>query len=325
MLDDLMRIIRFYAYGGPEQLILEHIPRPEPAAGEVLVRVYAAGVNPIDWKISKGCFKDMRPCPLPFTPGIELAGTIEQLGPCITCFTVGQVVYGRGAMGTYANYTVIAAEGLVSIPHHLSFDQAASIPVGASTAWLALFGLADLHAGQRVLIHGAAGGMGNYAVQLATWKGAHVIGTTSSKNLEFVRTLGAETVIDYTTTPFEQVVQEVDVVVDPLGGEIQERSWPLLKPGGILVAVGHPSAQEMAAKYSVRTASTVLAQPVPPGHVTEPLREISTLIESGCLLPQMGKVFPLEEAAQAQALSETGHGRGRIVLHIANERRRNEE
>jgi NADPH:quinone reductase-like Zn-dependent oxidoreductase len=322
MLDVLMRIIRFYAYGGPEQLVLEHIPRPEPAAGEVLVRVYAAGVNPIDWKIRKGFFKDVRPVPLPFTPGSELAGTVERLGPGVTGFTVGQAVYGRGAMGAYADYAVVGAEGLASIPHHLSFNQAASVPVGASTAWLALFGLADLHAGQRVLIHGAAGGVGNYAVQLARRIGAHVIGTASSKNLEFVRMLGAETVIDYTTTPLEQVVHEIDVVVDPLGGEIQDRSWPLLKPGGILVAVGHPSAKEMAAKYGVRTASTVLAQRVPSGHLTEPLREISTLIESGCLLPQLGKVFPLEEAAQA--LSETGHGRGRIVLHIANEKRRNE-
>jgi len=219
---------------------------------------------------------------------------------------------------------VIAAEGLASIPDHLSFDQAASVPVGASTAWLALFGLADLHAGQRVLIHGAAGGVGNYAVQLAHWKGAYVIGTASSKNLEFVQTLGAETVIDYATTPFEQVVHEVDVVVDPLGGEIQERSWPLLKPGGVLVAIGHPSAEDMASKYRVRTVSTVLAQRVPTARSTSPLQEISALIESGFLLPQVGKVFPLEEAAQAQALSETGHGRGRIVLHIAHERRRNE-
>lgn len=317
MPNTLMRTLRFHAYGGPEQLVLEHIPRPEPAAGEILVCVYAAGVNPIDWKIRKGFFKDVRPIPLPFTPGSELAGTVEQLGPGVTGFTVGQAVYGRGARGAYADYAVIAAEELVSIPDHLGFDQAASVPVGASTAWLALFGLADLHTGQRVLIHGAAGGMGNYAVQLARGIGAQVIGTASSKNLEFIRTLGAETAIDYTTTPFEQVVQEVDVVVDPLGGEIQERSWPLLKPGGILVAVGQPSAKEMAAKYGVRTVSTVVAQHVPPGHVTNPLRKISTLIESGRLLPQVGNVFPLEEAAQAQALSETGHGRGRIVLHIA--------
>jgi NADPH:quinone reductase-like Zn-dependent oxidoreductase len=319
MPDHTMRAVHFYAYGGPEQLVMEHVPRPEPEAREVLVRVYAAGVNPIDWKIRKGFFKDERPVPMPFTPGSELAGTVELLGPGVTGFKIGQAVYGRGAKGAYADYAVIAADQLSDIPHNISFDQAASVPVGASTAWMALFSLADLQAGQKVLVHGAAGGVGNYAVQLARWKGAHVTGTVSSKNLEFVLALGAETVINYATTPFEQVAHDVDVVVDPIGGETQDRSWSLIKPGGMLVAVGHPSAEDMAVKYGVRTASTVLAQRVPPGLSMGPLREISTLIESGLLLPQPGKVFSLEEAAQAQALSETGHGRGRIVLHIADE------
>jgi NADPH:quinone reductase-like Zn-dependent oxidoreductase len=319
MRSHLMRAVHFYAYGGPEQLVLEQVPRPEPQAGEVLVRVYAAGVNPIDWKIRKGFFKDVRPVPFPFTPGSELAGTVELLGPGITGWKRGQAVYGRGAKGAYADYAVIAADQLSDIPHNISFDQAASVPAGASTAWMALFSLADLQAGQTVLVHGAAGGVGNYAVQLARRIGAHVIGTASSKNLEFVHTLGAETVIDYATTPFEQVVHKVDVVVDPLGGEMQDRSWPLIKPGGMLVAIGHPSAEDVAVKYGVRTASTILAQPVPPDREPRPLREISALIESGLLLPQVGQVFSLEEAAQAQALSETGHGRGRIVLHIADE------
>ena len=319
MSDHLMRAVHFYAYGGPEQLVLEQVRRPEPQAGEVLVRVYAAGVNPIDWKIRKGFFKDVRPVPLPVTPGSELAGTVELLGPGVTGWKCGQAVYGRGAQGAYADYAVIAADQLADIPHTISFDQAASVPVGASTAWMALFSLADLQAGQTVLVHGAAGGVGNYAVQLAHWKGAHVIGTASSKNLEFVQSLGAETVIDYATTPIAQVVHEVDVVVDPLGGETQDRSWPLIKPGGMLVAIGHPSAEDVAVKYGVRTASTILAQPVPPDLEARPLPEISALIESGLLLPQVGQVFSLEEAAQAQALSETGHGRGRIVLHIADE------
>jgi NADPH:quinone reductase-like Zn-dependent oxidoreductase len=319
MSDHTMRAVRFHAYGGPEQLVLEQVPRPEPQAGEVLVRVYAAGVNPIDWKIRKGFFKNERPVPLPFTPGSELAGTVEQLGPDVTGFAIGQAVYGRGAKGAYADYAVIVANQLSPMPSNINFDQAASVPVGASTAWLALFSLANLQTGQKVLVHGAAGGVGNYAVQLARWKDAHVIGTASSRNQEFVHTLGAETVIDYSTTPFEQVVHEVDVVVDPLGGEVQDRSWPLLKPGGILVAIGHLSAEKMAAKYGVRTASTVLAQRVPPGRETEPLQEISALIESEFLLPQVGNVFSLQEAAQAQAEVETGHGRGRMVLHIANE------
>ncbi|HEY0753173.1 MAG TPA: NADP-dependent oxidoreductase [Ktedonobacteraceae bacterium] len=193
--------------------------------------------------------------------------------------------------------------------------------VGASTAWRALFYLANLQAGQRVLIHGAAGGVGNYAVQLARWKGAHVIGTASSTNLEFIRALGAETVIDYHATPFEQIAREIDVVVDCLGGETQKRSWPVLRPGGMLVSIGRAPDEETAARYGVRTTSTAMDQRVPPDLSLNPLQEISALLASGQLLPQPGQVFPLEEVAQAHALSETGHGRGRIILHIAEERK----
>ena len=318
MPDMTMRAVQFHAYGGPEQLVVEQIPRPVPQAGEILVRVYAAGVNPIDWKIRKGLFKDVRPLRLPVIPGSELAGVVEMLGPGVTRFEKGQAVYGRGGQGTYADYAIIAAESLAPKPGNISFDQAAAVPVGARTAWMALFHLADLQPGQRILVHGAAGGVGNYAVQLARWKGAHIIGTASFNNLEFVRSLGAETVIDYNATPFEEVAHDLDVVVDTVGGETQDRSWSLIKPGGILIAIGHPPAQDIAAQHGVRTASTVLDQRAPPRISTEPLHDISSLIESGMLIPQLGTIFSLEEARQAQALSESGHGRGRIVLHIAD-------
>ncbi len=319
MTQNMMRAVQFHTYGGPEQLIVERVPRPEPQAGEVLVRVYAAGVNPIDWKVRKGLFKDVMPLSLPYTPGNEFAGNIELLGAGVTTFQQGQAVYGRGGRGTYAEYAIAAADSLMHKPRTISFDQAASVPVGARTAWIALFILADLQARQRVLIHGAAGGVGNYAVQLARWKGAHVIGTASQDNLEFVRSLGAETVIDYDATPFEHVVHEVDVVVDPVGGETQDRSWPLIKPGGMLVAIGHPPVEDMARRYGVRTLSTVANQRAPLRISTEPIEAISSLLESGMLLPQPGKVFPLEEAGKAQAFSETGHGRGRIILRVVAE------
>jgi NADPH:quinone reductase-like Zn-dependent oxidoreductase len=319
MLKHTMRAVRFHQYGGPEQLLVEQVPRPEPQAGEVLIRVYAAGVNPIDWKIRQGVFKQFMPLPLPCTPGNEFAGTIERLGTGVTAFQLGQSVYGREGKGTYAEYMLAAADALLPKPRRISFDQAASLPIGARTAWIALFYLADLQAGQRVLIHGAAGGMGNYAVQLARWKGAHVIGTASVNNLEFVRALGAEAVIDYQATPFEQVVHEVDVVIDPIGGETQERSWPVITPGGTLIAIGHPASEERARQYGVRTLSTLGDHRGPQRLSPEPLQTISTLLEAGMLLPQPGKIFPLEEARQAQAFSETGHGRGRILLHIADE------
>ncbi len=319
MSQNTMRAVQLHAYGGPEQLIVEHVPRPEPQAGEILVRISAAGVNPIDWKIRKGLFKNVMPLALPCAPGSEFAGTIERLGPGVTTFQPGQAVYGREGKGTYAEYAIAAADSLIHKPRTISFDQAASVPVGARTAWMALFSLADLQAGQRVLVHAAAGGVGNYAVQLARWKGAHVIGTASQNNLEFVRSLGAETVIDYHATPFERVIHEVDVVIDPIGDETQDRSWPLLKPGGMLIAIGHPAAEDMARRHGVRTLSTLATQRAPLRISPEPLQTISSLLESGMLLPQPGEVFPLEEAGQAQALSETGHGRGRIILHIVGE------
>jgi NADPH:quinone reductase-like Zn-dependent oxidoreductase len=316
---DTMRAVRFHQYGGPEQLVLERIPCPQPLAGEVLIRVHAAGVNPIDWKVRQGLFKNVRSIPLPSIPGNEFAGTIAQPGAGVTAFQPGQAVYGRSGKGTYADYTIAAADSLIPKPRNISFDQAASVPIGAYTAWTALFLLADLQAGQRVLIHGAAGGVGNYVVQLARWKGAHVIATASTDNLDFVRSLGAETVIDYRATPFEDVVHDVDVVVDPIGGETQERSWLLITPGGALIAFGHPPDQEKAVQHGLRTMSTIAPQGVADRDTTEPPQTISRLLESGELLPQPGKVFPLEEAAQAQSFSETGHGRGRIILHIADE------
>src|SRR5258708_24822498 len=195
MTQNMMRAVQFHTYGGPEQLIVERVPRPEPQAGEVLVRVYAAGVNPIDWKVRKGLFKDVMPLSLPYTPGNEFAGTIELLGAGVTTFQQGQAVYGRGGRGTYAEYAIAAADSLMHKPRTISFDQAASVPVGARTAWIALFSLADLQTGQRVLIHGAAGGGGNYAVQLARWKAHHLNVTSPHANFQFLPPSGDKTLI----------------------------------------------------------------------------------------------------------------------------------
>lgn len=312
-----MRAVRFHAYGGPKQLVVERVPRPEPQTGEVLVRVHAAGVNPIDWKIRNGLMRASMPLPLPATPGGDLAGTVEAIGPGITTYARGEMVYGRGK-ASYAEYAVALADALAPKPCNLTFDQAAAVPAGARTAWVALFDLAGLHAGQRVLIHGAAGGVGNYAVQLARWKGAQVIGTASRDNLAFVHSLGAETVIDYRVTPFESVVRDADVVVDVIGGETQDRSWRVLKPGGILIAIGRPPEEEIAKQHGVRTVSTILGQRSPPQISIDPLPMISELLASGTLIPQVGAVFRLDDAKDAQVMGEEGHGRGRIVLHIAD-------
>jgi len=179
-----MRVIHIHNYGGPEQLKLERKPRPEPQAGEVLLRVHAAGVNPLDWKIRQGLMKDFMPVTFPYTPGIEVAGVVEDIGSGVTAFEIGQAVFGQSARGAYAEYITVSVESLALKPETLSFVEAAAVPVGATAAWRALFEHGGLQAGQRVLIQGAAGGVGLFAVQLAKWKGAQVIGTASTANLD---------------------------------------------------------------------------------------------------------------------------------------------
>jgi NADPH:quinone reductase-like Zn-dependent oxidoreductase len=307
-----IQVIRVHQYGGPEQLQLEHIPRPEPQAGEVLLRVHAAGVHPMDWKIRQGLFKDIRPLSFPSIPGAALAGIVEEVGPGVTAFEVGQAMFGQSATGAYAEYVTAPVETLALKPKTLSFDEAATLAGGATTAWQALFDQGKLQAGQRVLIVGAAGGVGSFVVQFAKWKNAQVIATTSTANHDFIHALGAETVIDYTSTTSAQVVHDVDLVIDTVGGEALEGSWSALKRGGTLVSiVSQPSAE----KAQQRDAHAVFFI----GRTSRALLEtIAHVIDEGHIRAVVGRVLPLSEARLAHELVQTGHGRGRIVLHIAD-------
>jgi len=307
-----MRVIHIHSYGGPEQLKLEEEPRPEPQAGEVLLRVHAAGVNPIDWKIREGLMKDFQPVTFPYTPGIEMAGVVEEVGPGVTAFEIGQAVFGPCASGAYAEYLAVPVEALALKPERLSFAEAATVPVGATTAWRTLFDHGGLKAGQRVLIQGAAGGVGLFAVQLAKWKGAQVIGTASTANLEFVRGLGADTVVDYTTTPVESVVQDVDLVLDGVGAETLSSSLAVLKPGGTLISIAGLPPQEEAQARGVRAMMSR-------GAASAPLQMFTRLIDEGHLKVTAGKTFPLSRVQQAHEYGQSSHGRGRIVLQIADE------
>ena len=317
-----MQAIRVHQYGGPEQLKLEEVPRPEPQAGEVLIRVHAAGVLPAEWKKREGFFHGIFPVSFPYIPGSAVAGVVEEVGPGVTTFQQGQAVFGRSTNGTYAEYTTTVVEppaltpptfSLLALkPDALSFDEAATISGGATTAWAALFGDGALQAGQRVLIQGAAGGVGLYAVQFARWKGAQVIGTASTANVDFVRSLGAEIVIDYTATPFEQVVRDVDLVLDTIGGETLQRSLEVVKRGGTLVSLLEQPSQEKAQERGIRALNNAVLP------TSEHLRTIAQLIGAGQVRAVVGKTFPLHEAHQAHELSQSGHGRGRIVLHIAD-------
>jgi len=307
-----IQAIHVHQYGGSEELKLERIPRPEPQAGEVLVRVHAAGVNPVDWKIRAGWFKDFRPVQFPYIPGLDLAGVVEEIGPGVTAFQKGQAVFGQSPQGSYAEYATAPVDKLALKPKTLSFDEAAAIPVGATTAWQGIFDHGELQAGQRILIQGAAGGVGLFAVQFARWKGAHVIGTASTANVDFVRSLGAETVIDYTSTPVEQAVQDVDLVFDAVGGKTLESSLRVLKRGGTLVTIAGSPPEEKARERDVRVAS-FSAQVS-----SELLRTFAQLIDEGQVKVVIAEKFPLSQAQQAHERSQHGHGRGRIVLHIAD-------
>jgi NADPH:quinone reductase-like Zn-dependent oxidoreductase len=306
-----MQAVRFHEYGHPDLLGVETVPVPEPGDGEVLVRVHSAGVNPIDWKIRAGYLQTFMPLDLPHIPGFDLSGTVAEVGAGVSEFAPGDAVFGRGA-GTYAEYAVAPEGTLAPKPGAVSFDQAATLAVGGVTAWAGLLDAAKLEAGQRLLVHGGAGGVGSFAVQLGHWKGAHVIGTASARNLDAMRALGADEVIDYAAVRFEDALHDLDVVFDTVGGEVTDRSWGVLRPGGMLVVIAGMADADTAAARGVRTSGTQAPE------VTSPiLGRLAALVESGDLEPQVGETFPLADAARAHAVSETGHGRGRIVLHVA--------
>jgi NADPH:quinone reductase-like Zn-dependent oxidoreductase len=310
---DTMKAIRIHEYGGPEVLKYEDAPRPSPAAGEVLVRVHATSVNPVDIAIRSGFFKERMKFKMPFIPGWDVSGVIEAAGPGVTRLKPGDEVYGRTDLardGAYAEYMAARESEVALKPKSLDHTHAAAIPLTALTAWQALFDAGKLSAGQTVLIHGAAGGVGHFAVQFAKVKGARVIATASKKNHEFLRSLGADEVIDYNTTKFEDVVRGVDVVLDTITGETQDRSWQVIKKGGIYVSVLQPPNQEKAAAHGVRSAHTFVQANV------DELNEIARLVDSGKVKPHIEKVFPLKEARAAQELNATHHTRGKIVIEV---------
>ncbi len=307
-----MKAVRMHSYGGSEVLVYEDVPQPQPAADEVLIRVHAAGVNPVDWKIRNGYGKETFGHHLPHILGCDLAGVVESVGSEVKRLKAGDAVYGYTSLrreGTYAEF-IVAKESEVTLkPTSLDFIQAAAVPVGALTSWQALFDIAHLTNGQKVLIHAAAGGVGSMAVQLAKAKGAYVIGTASARNADFVRHLGVDELVDYQTTRFEDAVNDVDVVFDTVGGETQERSFQVLAQGGMLVSAVTPPSDAGAAS-GVRVAM-VGVQPS-----AAQLDEITSLIDSGKVKPFVETVLPLSEVRQAHELSESGRTRGKIVLQV---------
>lgn len=308
-----MRAIRQDVLGGPEVLREVEIDKPEAGISQVLVRVHAAGVNPTDWRhrahpIFLG--------PPPFVLGWDVSGTVEATGFGVTLFQPGDEVFGMLAYpfghGSHAEYVAGPARAFARKPAGLDHVQAGALPLAALTAWQALNDTAGLQAGQRVLIHAAAGGVGHLAVQIAKAKGAYVIGTASARNHELLRSLGADELIDYTTTDFTEAAADIDVVLDPIARDYSARSLRVLRPGGLLVSL-LPFASdipEAAASHGVR-AKLLLVE-----HDHAGMAAIASLAEAGKLRPVIAATFPLADAAKAHALGETGHVAGKLVLVI---------
>ena len=320
-----MKAVRIHAFGGPENLKLEDIGRPLPAPDELLVKVYASGVNPVDWAVRKGGNDILRPfLKLPMTLGWDAAGIVEECGSEVSGFEKGDAVYGVPNFpgnGSYAEYVAAKAGQFALKPASLGFVEAASVPLAALTAWTGMFAHGKLQAGQRILIQGASGGVGSFAVQFAKAKGAYVIGMASSANLDYLKELGADEVIDYKAQRFEDLVQDVDLVLEasPLRDNKERiRSVQVLKEGGTFVSVNvdFPFDDEMVQALANKGVKGDLAANQAR---KDWLEEIARLIDEGKVKVFISKIFPLEAVAEAHRESETWHVRGKLVLEIRKE------
>lgn len=302
-----MKAVQITAYGGPEVVVINDVPRPTLAAGQLRVSVAAAGVNPVDWKIRDGHMKDMLQIPFPFTIGNEFSGTVTELGQGINGFAVGDVVYGSvGPIGVFADELAVDASAVAKAPASLSLIESAALPVAIVTAQAA-FDAEPVGPGTRLLVHAAAGGVGSIVVQLAKALGAEVTALTSPATMDFVRGLGADHVIDR-TTDYEQAIGDFDIVLDAFGPAAQARSWGLLKPGGILISLVAPPDQDEAARRGVRATMTFGT----PNAAA--LAHAAALADAGKLKPTIQRTYPVEQAVTAMAEVEGGNVRGKIVL-----------
>ena len=306
-----MKAARIARFGGPEVIQIQDVEVPQPEKGEVLVRVVGAGVNPVDYKIREGEFPNIQQDKLPLTLGREVAGIVSAVGEGVSRFKEGDKVFAMiGADGGYAEYARVNAEHLARVPNDIDLITAAAVPLAAHTAWQALFDHGHMQAGQKVLIHGASGGVGHFAVQFAKAKGATVYATGSEHSVDFIQALGADRAINYKTERFEDVAKEFDLVIDLVGGDTQERSWDVLKAGGIMVStLGEPKRDNPAAQG--KQGSRFMAQP----H-GEQLTEIAGLITAGKVHVTLAKTFALADAAAAQRYLADEHVQGKVVLKV---------
>ena len=309
-----MKAVRTHSRGGPEQLFFEDAPVPVVRPGEVLVGVRATGITPAELTWDE-TYQNADGTPrIPGIPGHEVSGVVEKVAPDVTDFRAGDEVYGLVDFprdGAAAELVAVRALNLAFKPRSIPHEEAAALPLSALTAWEALFEHAHLAAGQAVLIHGGAGGVGTLALQLARWRGARVLATASARDTKLVRSLGAGEVIDYHVTRFEDKLRDIDVVLDTIGGETRERSWRVLRKGGVLVTLVSPIPPGVAEGHGARGVFFIVS-----GSRAQ-LDQITGLVDTGKLKPVLSEVLPLARAREAYEHGAAGHAPGKIVLQVA--------
>lgn len=308
-----MKAARIHAYGAASEIKIEDAPLPSLNNDDVLIRIVATSVNPVDWKIRKGYLKSFIPYELPLIMGWDVSGVVEKIGPAVTKFKPGDAVYSRPDIrrnGAYAEYIAVRETEIAFKPSTISHVEAASLPLVSITAWESLFTTANLTAGQRVLIHAGAGGVGSIAIQLAKAKGAHVTATASAAKAALVKSLGADDVIDYRNQDFAKVAREMDVVFDTIGGDTQDKSWGTLKTGGMLVSITDRPSEDRD-KAEGKRAGYVFIGPNAPI-----LTDLAGMVDAGQVRPLIAAEFGLNDTAKAQQASETGRATGKIVIYV---------
>lgn len=311
-----MRAAQISEYGGIDVVkVTPDAVKPTPTDDQVLIEIHASNINPFDWKVRKGFMQQMKPLDFPVTLGGDIAGVITALGKNVSNFSVGDKVYGSanifgGGSGAFAEYAVTAAKNIAKMPEGLDFNEAASLPLTGISALQVIESHIKLQSGQKILIHGGAGGIGSMAIQIAKHIGAYVATTVSASSFDYVKQLGADEVIDYKSQKFEELLKEFDAVFDTVGGETYNKSYQVLKKGGILVSMVASPNEELAAKYGV----TAIVQMTKIN--TEDLEKLAKLVEEGVVKPEIDHVFPLEKIQDAFRAQEEGSPHGKVVVQI---------
>ncbi|RAK11911.1 NADPH:quinone reductase-like Zn-dependent oxidoreductase [Halanaerobium saccharolyticum] len=310
-----MKAIVINQYGDKEELTEEELAKPEPEADEVLIEEHAAAVNPIDWKLRYGYLKEKLSFDFPIVLGWDVSGTVAEVGKDVSAFEKGDRVFVRPELtnrGAYAEYTTAREDLVARMPDNIDFKEAAAVPLAGLTAYQCLVNVGELDSDRKVLIHAGAGGVGSFGIQIAKSLGAYVATTGSTKNVEFLKSLGADEVIDYTKDDFSQILEDYDLVIDTLGGEIQDKSLNILKEGGMLVSIVEEPDHKKANELGVTAKLHWL---IPDG---EELAELAEMMENETLKPVVGSVFPfsVQGVKDAHELSETHHARGKIIIEI---------